>query len=136
MINRELIRLKIVQLTYAYYQNGNRNMDNAEKELLFSLSKAYDMYNILKNNTSEADFNIWATAYQKAVPYYRNSTHWLTYSQKLASEQDTFDGQPDDCGALSMFFPHTSYKNTSPNWNTAIQQFQWNNALRWQQYGW
>ena len=32
MINRELIRIKIVQLTYAYYQNGNKNMDNAEKE--------------------------------------------------------------------------------------------------------
>lgn len=44
MINRDLIRIKIVQLTYAYYQNGNRNMDNAEKELLFSLSKAYDLY--------------------------------------------------------------------------------------------
>lgn len=47
MINRDLIRVKIVQLTYAYYQNGNRNMDNAEKELLFSLSKAYDLYNFL-----------------------------------------------------------------------------------------
>ena len=47
MINRELIRIKIVQLTYAYYQNGNKNMDNAEKELLFSLSKAYDLYNYL-----------------------------------------------------------------------------------------
>jgi transcription antitermination protein NusB len=47
MINRELIRIKIVQLTYAYYQNGNHNMDNAEKELLFSLSKAYDLYNTL-----------------------------------------------------------------------------------------
>ena len=47
MINRELIRIKVVQLTYAYYQNGNRNMDNAEKELLFSLSKAYDLYNQL-----------------------------------------------------------------------------------------
>lgn len=47
MINRELIRIKIVQLTYAYYQNGNRNMDNAEKELLFSLSKSYDLYNYL-----------------------------------------------------------------------------------------
>lgn len=47
MINREIIRVKIVQLTYAYYQNGNRNMDNAEKELLFSLSKAYDLYNYL-----------------------------------------------------------------------------------------
>lgn len=47
MINRELIRIKIVQLTYAYYQNGNKNMDNAEKELMFSLSKAYDLYNWL-----------------------------------------------------------------------------------------
>lgn len=47
MINRELIRIKIVQLTYAYYQNGNHNMDNAEKELLFSLSKAYNLYNCL-----------------------------------------------------------------------------------------
>ena len=47
MINRELIRIKIVQLTYAYYQNGNKNMDIAEKELFFSLSKAYDLYNYL-----------------------------------------------------------------------------------------
>lgn len=47
MINRTLIRVKIVQLTYAYYQNGHHNMDTAEKELLFSLSKAYDLYNYL-----------------------------------------------------------------------------------------
>ena len=47
MINRELIRIKIVQLTYAYYQNGNKNIDIAEKELLLSLSKAYDLYNYL-----------------------------------------------------------------------------------------
>lgn len=47
MINRELIRIKIVQLTYAYYQNGNHNMNNAEKELMFSLSKSYDLYNYL-----------------------------------------------------------------------------------------
>ena len=47
MINRELIRIKIVQLTYAYYQNGNKNIETAEKELLFSLSKAYDLYNYL-----------------------------------------------------------------------------------------
>lgn len=47
MINRKLIRVKIVQLTYAYYQNGHHNMDTAEKELLFCLSKAYDLYNYL-----------------------------------------------------------------------------------------
>ena len=47
MINREIIRIKIVQLTYAYYQNGNKNIDTAEKELFFSLSKAYDLYNYM-----------------------------------------------------------------------------------------
>ena len=47
MINRELIRIKTVQLTYAYYQNGSKNIETAEKELLFSLSKAYDLYNYL-----------------------------------------------------------------------------------------
>lgn len=47
MINRELIRIKIVQLVYAYYQNGSKNIDSAERELFFSLEKAYDLYNIL-----------------------------------------------------------------------------------------
>ena len=47
LINRVLIRLKIVQIIYAYYQNGGKNLDTAEKELFFSLSKAYDLYNYL-----------------------------------------------------------------------------------------
>ncbi len=47
MINRTMIRLKVVQLIYAYYQNGEKNIENAEKELLFSLSKAYELYNHL-----------------------------------------------------------------------------------------
>ena len=47
MINRVLIRLKIVQIVYAFYQNGGKNLDTAEKELFFSLCKAYDMYNYL-----------------------------------------------------------------------------------------
>ncbi len=47
MINRVLIRLKIIQIVYAYYQNGSKNLDTAEKELFFSLSKAYDLYNYL-----------------------------------------------------------------------------------------
>ena len=47
MINRELIRIKVVQITYSCFQNGSKNSDAAEKELLFSLSKAYDLYNSL-----------------------------------------------------------------------------------------
>ncbi|KAA6318880.1 hypothetical protein EZS27_031162 [termite gut metagenome] len=47
MINRVLIRLKIIQIIFAYYQNGSKNIDSAEKELFFSISKAYDLYNYL-----------------------------------------------------------------------------------------
>ena len=47
MINRELIRIKIVQLTYAYYQNGDKNLNRAENGLLYSLSMAYSLYNYL-----------------------------------------------------------------------------------------
>ena len=47
MINRVLIRLKVIQVIYAYYQNGSINVEAAEKELFYSLSKAYDLYNYL-----------------------------------------------------------------------------------------
>ena len=47
MVNRELIRLKIVQITYSYYQRGEVKPESAEKELILSLSKAYDLYNFL-----------------------------------------------------------------------------------------
>lgn len=47
MINRELIRLKLVQITYSYYQRGGMNPAAAEKELLISLSRAYALYNTM-----------------------------------------------------------------------------------------
>lgn len=47
MINRELIRLKVVQLVYAYYGNEGRDLEAAEKEFVFSLSKTYELYHVL-----------------------------------------------------------------------------------------
>ncbi|MDR1258205.1 MAG: transcription antitermination factor NusB [Tannerellaceae bacterium] len=44
MINRTLIRIKILQIIYAYYQNGAGDLKAAEKDLLFSLRKSYDLY--------------------------------------------------------------------------------------------
>ncbi len=44
MINRILIRIKVLQLVYSYYQNGNGDLKTAENELLFSLQKSYDLY--------------------------------------------------------------------------------------------
>lgn len=47
MINRELIRIKVVQLVYAFYNNEGKTKENAEKEFLFSLDKAYELYHVL-----------------------------------------------------------------------------------------
>ena len=47
MINRVLIRLKVVQIIYAYYKNSGKSIKAAEDEVFFSLSKAYDLYNHL-----------------------------------------------------------------------------------------
>ncbi len=44
MVNRELIRAKVVQLIYAYYLSENKSLDVALKEVEVSLSKANDLY--------------------------------------------------------------------------------------------
>ncbi|MCD8281831.1 MAG: transcription antitermination factor NusB [Prevotella sp.] len=44
MVNRELIRAKIVQLVYAYLSGGDKPLDVALRELETSLSKANDLY--------------------------------------------------------------------------------------------
>lgn len=47
MINRTLIRQKTVQVLYAYFLRQNATANAAEKELTFSLTKAYDLYHSL-----------------------------------------------------------------------------------------
>lgn len=44
MVNRELIRLKVVQLVYAFYKDEGKQLEIAERELAFSLNKAYELY--------------------------------------------------------------------------------------------
>lgn len=44
MINRILIRIKVLQIVYAYHQNGNKELKSAENDLQFSLQKSYELY--------------------------------------------------------------------------------------------
>ena len=97
---------------------------------------SYDMNNVLKKNTSAADYAKWLTAFNQAVPYHLYSANWMTNYSRLANEILTFEAQAEDCGAVSMFFPADTYKSTFPNWNDAIRQYQWDNVIRWEQYGW
>ncbi|MDD2476426.1 MAG: transcription antitermination factor NusB, partial [Dysgonamonadaceae bacterium] len=44
MINRILIRIRVIQIVYAWYQNRNKDVSQVEKELLLGLQKSYDLY--------------------------------------------------------------------------------------------
>jgi N utilization substance protein B len=47
MINRILLRIKIVQLLYAYQQNPSKSVSVAEKELFHSLEQTYHLYHLI-----------------------------------------------------------------------------------------
>jgi N utilization substance protein B len=44
MINRILLRIKVIQILYSYYKGDNQGIEKAEAELFFSIEKAYDLY--------------------------------------------------------------------------------------------
>lgn len=47
MINRVLIRSKVLQMVYAYYQKENASLYDSEKEFIESLEKSYELYHYL-----------------------------------------------------------------------------------------
>jgi hypothetical protein len=49
---------------------------------------------------------------------------------------DDFNVQEEDCRCVGMFFPGNTYAHTRPNWNKAIQTYQWDSIIQWAQYGW
>jgi N utilization substance protein B len=47
MISRRLLRIKVLQVLYAYYTAEHKDLNTSEKELNFSINKAYELYNYL-----------------------------------------------------------------------------------------
>ena len=47
MISRRQLRIKTLQTLYAYYTSGQENIEKAEKELIYNIDKAYDLYHYL-----------------------------------------------------------------------------------------
>ena len=44
MINRVLIRIRVIQILYATYLNESGNLKKSESDLVYSLQKSYDLY--------------------------------------------------------------------------------------------
>jgi len=44
MLNRRHLRIKVLQVLYAFFQSSDTDRSKAEKELLLSIERMYDMY--------------------------------------------------------------------------------------------
>lgn len=44
MISRRILRIKVLQTIYSFYQGGDSDIQKSEKELLYSIQKSYDLY--------------------------------------------------------------------------------------------
>lgn len=47
MISRRLLRIKAMMALYAFNRRDDGNLEQAEKELMFSINKTYDLYHLL-----------------------------------------------------------------------------------------
>ncbi len=47
MISRRLLRIKIMQLLYAFFNSADNSINKYEKDLIFSINKTYDLYHYL-----------------------------------------------------------------------------------------
>ena len=78
MISRRLLRIKILQILYAYYKSEQKDINKAEKELHFSINKAYELFYYLilliievkdyANNRIEIGFNKKIPDHQDLYP--------------------------------------------------------------------
>lgn len=66
MVNRVLIRLKVVQAVYAYCQGGSENAKSAARELSLSLSSSLELYHILLYLLAEVGRYAKATVSRKS----------------------------------------------------------------------
>jgi N utilization substance protein B len=46
MISRRLLRIKVLQILYAYFNGNNEGITHYEKDLLKSINKSYDLYHL------------------------------------------------------------------------------------------
>ncbi len=47
MVSRRLLRVKVLQISYAFLKSSEQTINQAEKDLFFSIQKSYDLYHYL-----------------------------------------------------------------------------------------
>lgn len=72
MISRRIIRIKVLQVLYAFYSSPDKSINNTERELFFSIQKTYDLYHYL------LDLIIEVSKHAESVIELRKKKHFPT----------------------------------------------------------
>ncbi|HKJ42565.1 MAG TPA: transcription antitermination factor NusB [Sunxiuqinia sp.] len=72
MISRRIIRIKVLQVLYAFNTSPDKSINNTEKELFFSIQKTYDLYHFL------LDLVVQINKHAEAVIELRKKKHFPT----------------------------------------------------------
>lgn len=95
----------------------------------------YDTKSIIQKYATDG-YAEWLKAYNKAVPYQLVSRKWMTIYPSILSSFNQLSTSDEEYGCTSMFFPQSSYDNTTFRYNQRISQMQWYYAVNWASYGW
>lgn len=99
--------------------------------LIYYLDKnLYDMNHFIKTYASEAEYNSWKQAFDKAVVYKKFAKLWATMNHVNFMD---FEMNEENYGGMSMFVPQWKLQTTD---NKYIQKFGWYYAAGYDTVGW
>jgi len=81
MINREMVRTRVIQTLFAYYKDGDKTLHTAHKELRKSFADTYDLYFML------LDFANELTAYAQKMLEEQSTRARATHSDWTANRR-------------------------------------------------
>ncbi|MDP4205326.1 MAG: transcription antitermination factor NusB [Bacteroidota bacterium] len=111
MINRRIIRIKALQILYAFYNSPDKSLKNSEKELFFSIQKTYDLYHLMLNLVVEIQ----------------------NYAQKrIDAGKQKFIPTPEDLNPNTRFADNKLIHLIREN--TRLETYLTNNKLSWNNY--
>ena len=122
----------------AYPEYLNLSASDIAFYMYFDAPLMYDMYALIKANTSEEDFLKWQEIYKKAVPYYHMSMKWDTIYDSQYYAFSHFNPDASLYGCVSMFVPMNTgtYNNGAYHYNKTFKNYEWNRKLNWERFGW
>ena len=90
----------------------------------------YDANHFIKTNATEAEYNSWKQAFDKAVVYKKFAKKWDTMNHVSFFD---FDMTEEYFGGMSMFIPQWKLQNTD---NVLIKKMGWYYAAGYNSVGW